>query len=83
MYHVARGGEPMDIDAAYALSDARAAPLSQTRNLKMARSSHAYMRGNTIKFYEWLESSERRNVAERTAGLDLRRLSHRQSWTSR
>jgi uncharacterized protein (DUF2252 family) len=24
--------------------------------LKMARSSHAYVRGNTIKFYEWLES---------------------------
>src|SRR5271155_3307118 len=39
-----------------ALSDARAAPLTQTRNLKMARSSHAYVRGNTIKFYEWLES---------------------------
>ena len=57
MYHVARArGEPMNIATAYALSDARAAPLTQTRNLKMARSSHAYVRGNTIKFYEWLES---------------------------
>jgi uncharacterized protein (DUF2252 family) len=46
----------MNIEAAYALSDARAGPLAQTRNLKMARSSHAYVRGNTIKFYEWLES---------------------------
>jgi uncharacterized protein (DUF2252 family) len=44
----------MNIEAAYALSDARAGPLAQTRNLKMARSSHAYVRGNTIKFYEWL-----------------------------
>jgi uncharacterized protein (DUF2252 family) len=57
MYHVARArGEPMNIAIAYALSDARAAPLTQTRNLKMARSSHAYVRGNTVKFYEWLES---------------------------
>jgi uncharacterized protein (DUF2252 family) len=27
------------------------------QRLKMARSAHAYMRGNTIKFYEWLEAS--------------------------
>jgi uncharacterized protein (DUF2252 family) len=31
--------------------------LIQTRNLKMARSAHAYVRGSTVKFYEWLESS--------------------------
>ena len=30
--------------------------LTATRNLKMARSAHAYVRGNTAKFYEWLES---------------------------
>jgi uncharacterized protein (DUF2252 family) len=35
----------------------RAASLTQTRNLKMARSAHAYVRGNTIKFYDWLEAS--------------------------
>jgi uncharacterized protein (DUF2252 family) len=35
---------------------ARAVLLATTRNLKMARSSHAYVRGNTLKFYEWLES---------------------------
>jgi uncharacterized protein (DUF2252 family) len=32
--------------------------LDATRNLKMARSAHAYIRGNTRKFYEWLEASE-------------------------
>src|SRR5471030_2183669 len=30
--------------------------LSERRSLKMARSAHAYVRGNTMKFYEWLES---------------------------
>jgi uncharacterized protein (DUF2252 family) len=31
--------------------------LDAARTLKMARSAHAYVRGNTIKFYEWLASS--------------------------
>jgi uncharacterized protein (DUF2252 family) len=35
----------------------RQSELSQTRNLKMARSAHAYVRGSTVKFYEWLEDS--------------------------
>jgi uncharacterized protein (DUF2252 family) len=35
----------------------RAARLILTRNLKMARSAHAYVRGSTVKFYEWLEGS--------------------------
>jgi uncharacterized protein (DUF2252 family) len=30
--------------------------LEKRRNLKMARSAHAYARGNTLKFYEWLTS---------------------------
>ena len=30
--------------------------LSSARNLKMARSAHAYVRGSTLKFYEWLHS---------------------------
>jgi uncharacterized protein (DUF2252 family) len=30
--------------------------LLQTRNLKMARSAHAYVRGSTLKFYEWLDN---------------------------
>ncbi len=35
----------------------RAAILNERRNLKMARSAHAYVRGNTLKFYDWLESA--------------------------
>ena len=30
--------------------------LTERRNLKMARSAHAYVRGNTLKFYAWLDS---------------------------
>jgi uncharacterized protein (DUF2252 family) len=30
--------------------------LAMRRNAKMARSAHAYMRGNTARFYEWLET---------------------------
>src|ERR1700674_3709379 len=37
--------------------DERSARLTQTRSLKMARSAHAYVRGSTVKFYEWLEAS--------------------------
>jgi len=37
--------------------DDRQRILIQTRNLKMAQSAHAYVRGNTVKFYEWLEGS--------------------------
>ena len=33
----------------------RSAVLIETRNLKMSRSAHAYVRGNTRKFYEWLQ----------------------------
>lgn len=32
--------------------------LTRTRNLKMARSAHAYVRGSTVKFYEWLEARQ-------------------------
>jgi len=33
--------------------------LSERRNLKMARSAHAYVRGNTGKLYEWLAADGR------------------------
>ena len=36
----------------------RDAALNARRRLKMAESAHAYVRGNTIKFYEWLASVE-------------------------
>src|SRR3984885_15675063 len=38
--------------------------LIQTRNLKMAQSAHAYVRGSTNKFYEWLENCSRGKVPE-------------------
>src|SRR6478752_9644797 len=34
----------------------RQASLTKQRNLKMARSSHAFVRGNTVQFYEWLSA---------------------------
>jgi uncharacterized protein (DUF2252 family) len=34
----------------------RTTRLTEARNLKMARSSHAYVRGSTVKFYEWLSA---------------------------
>jgi uncharacterized protein (DUF2252 family) len=37
----------------------RAGILTLTRNAKMARSAHAYVRGNTVKFYDWLNSEKR------------------------
>jgi uncharacterized protein (DUF2252 family) len=38
--------------------------LTQTRNLKMAQSAHAYVRGSTVKFYEWLEGGSRNKLPE-------------------
>ena len=38
--------------------DERAEILVRRRRLKMARSAHAYVRGSTTKFYEWLEQHE-------------------------
>ncbi len=38
----------------------RADRLRDARNVKMARSTHAYVRGSTVKFYEWLEASAAR-----------------------
>jgi uncharacterized protein (DUF2252 family) len=45
----------MKVDEGFVRPDERGGVLSKTRNLKMARSSHAYVRGNVKKFYEWLE----------------------------
>lgn len=42
--------------------DARASHLEERRNLKMARSAHAYVRGNTVRFYEWLETSSAKRL---------------------
>lgn len=37
----------------------RAERLTALRNLKMARSAHAFVRGNTLQFYDWLEHGGR------------------------
>jgi uncharacterized protein (DUF2252 family) len=42
----------------------RQAVLTALRNTKMARSAHAYVRGNTMKFYEWLETSHTQSLPE-------------------
>jgi uncharacterized protein (DUF2252 family) len=38
--------------------------LAASRNLKMASSPHAFVRGSTVKFYEWLEEGKAREVPE-------------------
>ena len=44
--------------------DKRQAPLNARRNMKMAESAHAYVRGNTSKFYEWLDGIEGHTLPE-------------------
>lgn len=39
-------------------SSERVVSLNQSRTLKMARSTHAYVRGNTVEFYRWLAESK-------------------------
>ena len=38
--------------------------LTAERNRKMAASAHAYVRGSTLRFYEWLEASNRQGLPE-------------------
>ncbi|KTB59763.1 DUF2252 domain-containing protein [Pseudomonas syringae] len=42
--------------------NARLQTLINLRNLKMARSAHAFVRGNTAQFYEWLNSQSGRRL---------------------
>ena len=42
----------------------RASALRAQQSLKMARSAHAYVRGSTVKFYEWLEDQKRGALPE-------------------
>src|SRR4051812_45870261 len=39
--------------------------LPDRRQLKMARSAHAYLRGNTTQFYEWLDSNSSAKLPKR------------------
>src|SRR5271156_1972365 len=45
-------------------SDERSPKLIAERNRKMAVSAHAYVRGSTARFYEWLEASGRPALPE-------------------
>jgi uncharacterized protein (DUF2252 family) len=40
----------------------RAGVLERARNKKMARSPHAFLRGNTVQFYRWLSSLEHHQI---------------------
>jgi uncharacterized protein (DUF2252 family) len=40
----------------------RTSVLKFRRQLKMARSAHAYVRGNTKNFYDWLEGNVGQSV---------------------
>jgi uncharacterized protein (DUF2252 family) len=42
----------------------RAPALKLQQSLKMARSAHAYVRGSTVKFYEWLDERKRGTLPE-------------------
>jgi len=44
------------------------------QNLKMARSAHAYVRGNTSQFYTWLNESGTDSIPTGPPRLDLRGL---------
>ncbi len=54
-----KGDQPLNTETSQ-----RQARLAEARNAKMARSAHAYVRGNTAKFYEWLETSHGRSVPQ-------------------
>ena len=45
-------------------SKARQTLLADRRNAKMARSVHAYVRGSTVKFYEWLDTAAGRSLPQ-------------------
>jgi uncharacterized protein (DUF2252 family) len=42
----------------------RATVLESTRRAKMAQSAHAYVRGNTQQFYQWLETDSGKRVPQ-------------------
>jgi uncharacterized protein (DUF2252 family) len=42
----------------------RASALALRQTLKMSRSAHAYVRGSTAKFYQWLEEQKRGTLPE-------------------
>jgi uncharacterized protein DUF2252 len=68
--------QPMKIKEAFARPSARGLTLTKTRNLKMSRSAHAYVRGNTVKFYEWLEGQKSGSLPDGPAEHERAYLEH-------
>ncbi len=48
----------------YPLPPQRQSVLTQFRQLKMAESAHAYVRGSTVRFYDWLNDADRKALPE-------------------
>ena len=44
--------------------EARGAVLAKTREMKMARSAHAFVRGSTVRFYNWLDAHKAGTLPE-------------------
>ncbi len=59
-----KSGKKITKSKTKAIEEERRKLLTERRNLKMARSAHAYVRGSTEKFYEWLESGEGKSLPE-------------------
>lgn len=58
---------PLSVSDREVFADAqrlRVPALHRRRDLKMARSAHAYVRGSTKAFYEWLDSGAGRHIPE-------------------
>ena len=51
----------------------REAVLERQRALKMAKSAHAYVRGNTLKFYQWLDGLPRGGKGYREGSEEIQR----------
>ena len=54
----------MKINALVCQPHRRKEVLTERRRLKMAGSAHAYVRGSTLQFYEWLASSTARSLPQ-------------------
>ena len=54
---------PLDHDAAKA-QRARIPALHRRRDLKMARDAHAFVRGSTVQFYEWLDRTKGQSIPQ-------------------
>ena len=54
---VIASGSPNGMAESHVKPSGRKKALEHTRRLKMAASAHAYVRGNTLQFYDWLNSN--------------------------